>query len=236
MTYRARSVVLGNLSGCPFTGYVLASRTEPDRSLLLDREASRVWVAPGENLRRRLVEQPFRASTDLYPCLIGFPDRDGNPAAVAFNGRMSQRIEDMMRMRGETPESSMSRVLEVFPPKPDDPRVGAVAVIKGNGLVTFHLGVYDLKPGENYMGVREVNVGDGEAIFVSSADCRAIQTIHLDMCDGPGKLAHQLFDKVLGDPDEAGCGAAVCVQYYERFDFGVWNKDKDSGQLRLSLG
>ncbi len=50
MAYIGRAAVAGRYDSRAFVGFVLASKSEPDRKLVIDNERNRVWVVPGEDV------------------------------------------------------------------------------------------------------------------------------------------------------------------------------------------
>lgn len=220
MVYKGRVSIVGMYEGKPFAGFILSSRSEPDRSLRI--EENKVWVVPGVSLKEKIAERPFEAVDDLYACLIGFYDVKGNPAAVSFNGRMSNRVRAMMQI-GNTAESSLRQLLPVFPPIPGDPRIGAVISIDETGKPSFHFGVYDRTHGP-YLAVQEIKPDSSSASYISIDDCKIISEISLDRAVNLDELSLHLFDKILGVPAEFGCGAAVCMIDGKDFRFGLYNQ------------
>ena len=224
MMYQGRVGVIGNYDGSFFTGFVLSSRSEPDRRLELDRERNRIWVAPGEKLQNKIQKEPYTAIENLYPCLIGFFDNRGNPVSGSFNGRMNNRLEAMMKI-GETAESSLRQILSVFPPIKNDPRIGSVAYLDGNEP-SCYFGVYD-RTEPPYLSVQKVEVERGHALYIALTSCRDINEIKLGKVANPDELARKLFENILPIPPEYGCGAGVCIidnSAPSGFEVGVYNK------------
>ena len=227
MAYMGRVVVAGNYSGMPFVGFVLASRSEPDRKLVPDEERKRVWVAPGEDVTAKLKKGDLTAVDNLYACLIGCYDASGRAAAVSFNGRMSNRAEAMVTAGYDTMDS-MRKILEVFVPQPGDPRIGVVAHIDDAASPmepVFCWGVHDRPAsGDNHISVEYNPVRCGEALYVALASCRDTFELDLDTGCNLDGLSQQLFDKILGTKPEFGCGAAVCMLTpHNSFEFGIHN-------------
>ena len=225
MTYQGRFGVIGNYDGKLFTGFILSSRSEPDRRLELDRKRNRIWVAPGEELQKKIQEEPYTAIENLYPCLIGFVDKRGNPVSTSFNGRMNNRVEAMMK-KGETAESSLRQILPVFPPIENDPRIGAVAYLDGD-KASCYFGVYDIAE-DTYLLVRKVEVDPGHALYIALTSCRDTNEIKLGKAADADEIAQQLFEDILSIPPEYGCGAGVCIidsSAPSGFELGVYNKE-----------
>jgi len=224
MVYQRRGCVVGIYGDSPLTGFVLSSRSIPDRSLEVDEKKRRAWVAPGEELKRLIREKPYEAVHDLYACLIGFEDYEGMPASVAFNGRMSNRVEPMMQ-RGEPAGSALMKILEVFPAiRDEDPRIGAVLDMSATRNPYFHFATHHFL--DKHPTVQQVWVNPNQAIYITQADFRNVQETGLDRGCTPNELAQQLFDKILGSPPEHGCGAAVCMIEGDDFRFGVYKHNR----------
>jgi len=228
MAYQGRVGVAGNYDGKPFVGFVLASRSEPDRKLAVDKEKNRVWVAPGKDVTAKLEEGDFTAVDNLYACLIGFYDKGNKPTAVSFNGRMGNCVERMMRA-GEPARLAMAQILPVFVPQENDPRIGVVAHFYGeSGQPLFCWGVYDrADESSTYLSVEETQIGANKALYVPLTSCRDFGKLDLDIGSSLDELSQQLFEKILGAPPEFGCGAAVCMIDGNGFMFGVYNLRKE---------
>ena len=223
MVYKGRVVVVGMYENRPFAGFILSSRTEPDRTLSIEEEKRKVWVSPGESLREKISERPFESVDDLYACLIGFYDTKKNPTVTSFNGRMSNRVKAMMEA-GESAEASLRQILPVFPPIPRDPRIGAVLSMGDSGKPYFYFGVYD-RTAEPYLAVQQVTTSPNSARYISLDDFSNIPEIKLAGSRNLDELSRQIFDKILGTPDEFGCGSAVCMIDGKEFKFGVYKKE-----------
>ena len=222
MTYIARAPVIGNYEGTMFAGFILSSQSEPDRKLELDKERNRIWVTPGEELQRKIEDKPYTATENLYACLIGFHDSLGNPVSVAFNGRMSNRIEATMKRMGDSAESSLIKTLSDFPPKENDPYIGAV-IAMDNNRPSCYFGVHD-RNDKPYFLIQGVEVETNKALYIALTSCRDIKELTLDKVNDNNELAQQLFENILGIPPKYGCGAGVCMIKNNAFDLGVYNK------------
>ncbi|MDP2750313.1 MAG: IMP cyclohydrolase [Nanoarchaeota archaeon] len=221
MAYKGRVGILGNYEGNPFVGFILASKSDADRYLLVDEEKNTVWTAPGKKLKQEINERPYEAVDNLYACLVGFHDKNDNPVAVSFNGRMSKRVKGMVNA-GESIESSLRQILSVFVPDPRDPRIGAIASFNGAEKV-FNFGVYD-RTERPYLEVQQVDVNQNQAAYRTLTECKKIKTLALKKADTLDELSKQLFDEILGIPAESGCGAAVCMIDGNEFRFGAYNQ------------
>lgn len=226
MAYQGRVGVAGNYDGKPFVGFVLASRSEPDRKLVVDEKRKRVWVAPGEDVTTKLKEGDFTAIDNLYACLIGFYDHLGKAAAVSFNGRMSNRAEAMIGA-GYDLEKAMGGILHVFIPNPGDPRIGVIAYFEEGAEPAkpkFCWGVHDrTNPELPYFSVSTAETGENQASYTALASPDHAHDLNLEKGMSLNRLSQFLFDNILGPEPEFGCGAAVCMIDGNEFRFGVHN-------------
>jgi hypothetical protein len=224
MAYMGRAAVAGRYDSRAFVGFVLASKSEPDRKLDIDKERNRVWVAPGGDVTAKLKARNFTAIDNLYACLIGFYDSKKRPAAVAFNGRMSNRAEAMVAA-GYGVQKSMRGILHVFAPNPGDPRIGVIAYLEeGAESHKFCWGVHDMaSQGLPYFSVSTAETDDNQASYTALASPDQSHMLELEKGMSLDELSQFLFERILGNPPEFGCGAAVCLIDGNEFRFGVHN-------------
>lgn len=228
MAYIGRAAVAGRYDSRAFVGFVLASKSEPDRKLVIDKERNRVWVAPGEDVTAKLKAGDFTAVDNLYACLIGFYDSEKRPAAVAFNGRMSNRAEAMVAA-GYDVQKSMMGILHVFAPNSGDPRIGVIAYLEeGAGPHKFCWGVHDrANPELPYFSVSTAETDDNQASYTALASPDHAQSLDLKKGMSLDELARHIFYEILGTKPEFGCGAAVCLIDGNEFRFGVHNLKRE---------
>ena len=227
--YQGRGVAFGKHQGDPFVAYFLASRSDQERSIRSNPEKGRIEIyATGDAVERILEEAdfPYDAAHNLYAPIHGYHDKRGRPAAVAFNGRMSNRPKDRMERRGEHPRVCLRTTLEDFPPEfANDSRIGAVVNVDSFQEAHFNVGRFGVRDSLPFVAEIE-RVEDGQLFYVTlgneTTDYRKMHQAKVEPAESADALAEQLFVEVIGEKPVAALGSAVCIIKGGEFDFGVF--------------
>lgn len=233
--YQGRVVVAGNI-GYPMACYVLASRSTPERRLVVSDDKVRgVNINITGDLRERIRQNPHfpsGISTDSYRCMIGFHAKDGSQHIVASNGNLGKTIKRMMEAGHGRQFALDTGLLTYFPKEPNDPKLCAI-VGTNNARTTSIFGNYHTDDGKFPPQSMVYYLEEGEVLYKTLKDCRGIVSLSKNETkdfkqlaeENLDELARQLFFSILGKKPVHGIGVAVGVIKEGEFTFGVFNDE-----------